>query len=258
MTPIAGAALRRQPFHGVRLIVRFNWPFYALSASVIALSFVAYRRYPDGVIHEWLAPVAALTLFWTVSSLVASWIVYDASPLMKGNWVADALEFQPRTWLNIHAGFDETTEVLQTQFDSSGGRVLDIFDPVEMTEPSIARARLPRETSVPQEHVDYRHLAVTTATIDAVFLLLSAHELRTEDARSAFFEEVGRVIRGTGRVIVVEHLRDAANFVAYGPGFLHFHSRRTWMRCFEQAGLAVRRESAITPFVRVFVLEKSR
>jgi SAM-dependent methyltransferase len=258
MTPIAGAVLRRQPCQGVRLIVRFNWPFYALAASVIGVSLVATRLYPSNAIHDWLSPIAALTGFWSVGSLVASWIVYDGSSLMKGTWMVDALESQPRTWINIHAGFDETSAVLHAQFDSSSGRAFDIFDPIEMTESSIGRARLEQQASLPQEQVDFRHLPVSTDAVDAVFLLLSAHELRTDHARCALFEEVRRVIRSTGRVIVVEHLRDAANFVAYGPGFLHFHSRRTWMRSFEQAGLAVHREFAITPFVRVFVLEKSR
>lgn len=42
----------------------------------------------------------------------------------------------------------------------------------------------------------------------------------------------------------------------FGPGFLHFHSRRVWTRCFAAAGLAVHEEFSITPFVRIFVLRR--
>jgi hypothetical protein len=52
-----------------------------------------------------------------------------------------------------------------------------------------------------------------------------------------------------GRVVIVEHLRDLANFAAFGPGFVHFHSLATWRRAWESAALRLADE-----FVRVFVL----
>ena len=122
-----------------------------------------------------------------------------------------------------------------------------------MTEPSIARARRAQGDGE-SEPVDFRRLPVATGTIEAALLLLSAHELRTDDARVALFDEMRRVLAPGGRVVVAEHLRDGPNFLAFGPGFLHFHSRRTWTRCFTRAGFAVHKEFSITPFVRVFVL----
>jgi hypothetical protein len=58
-------------------------------------------------------------------------------------------------------------------------------------------------------------------------------------------------------VVVAEHLRNWANFAAFGPGFLHFFSRRTWARCFRQARFVIDLEFSITPFIRVFVLRRS-
>jgi hypothetical protein len=55
---------------------------------------------------------------------------------------------------------------------------------------------------------------------------------------------------------VTEHLRDPANFLAYTIGFLHFHSRRTWLDTFQSAGLRVEREVKTTPFVTTFFLAK--
>jgi SAM-dependent methyltransferase len=97
-------------------------------------------------------------------------------------------------------------------------------------------------------------LPAAAGTIDAVVLPLSAHELRTAAARRALFGEIRRVLAPGGRVVVVEHLRNLANVAAFGPGALHFHSRRTWAQCFSEAAFVVCREFPITPFVRVFVL----
>ena len=87
-------------------------------------------------------------------------------------------------------------------------------------------------------------------------LLLSAHELRSEEGRGALFTELRRVLGPGGRIVVAEHLRDWANFLAYGPGVLHFHSRRTWLRCFTRHRFDVHAEFSITPFVRIFVLRR--
>jgi hypothetical protein len=49
-------------------------------------------------------------------------------------------------------------------------------------------------------------------------------------------------------------MRDLANFLAFGPGFLHFHSRESWRRAWESAGFHSTDEFRVTAWVRVFVL----
>jgi len=246
-------------------IVRFNWPFYAAAALVTAAAPLVMPRLPP---VWWLRLPAALAFalvaMWLAASLVASWVVYDRSRLMQWDWVLQALGFRPRAWINIHSGHDESSEALRRIFDGAGGRVFDIFSPSEMTEPSITRARLRsqrerrqgRADAIEAEHVDYRKLPLPNGTIDVATLLLSAHELRSDEARGALFSELRRVLGPGGRVVVAEHLRDWANFLAYGPGCLHFHSRRTWLRCFTRHRFDVHAEFSITPFVRIFVLRR--
>ncbi|HEX9366948.1 MAG TPA: class I SAM-dependent methyltransferase [Vicinamibacterales bacterium] len=241
---------------GVRQIVRFNWPFYGIAAAALALAPPVIMRLPLPAAARALVYAATgLAGLWIATSLVASWIVYDRSPLMRWDWLPRALGFQPGAWINIHAGLDESTPAVRAIFGARG-RVFDIFDPAEMTEPSIAVARRTARNAVTPETVDFRHLPVATGTIEAALLLLSAHELRTDAARTALFTELRRVLGPGGRVVVAEHLRDAANFLAFGPGFLHFHSRRTWARCFSRTRFDIHAEFPITPFVRVFVLRR--
>lgn len=265
---------------GVRQIVRLNWPFYAAAVAVVTAAPLVIQRLPAAAwIRVPIYTATGLVAMWLVASLAASWIVYDRSRLMQWDWVLQALGFHPSSWINLHAGLDESTPALRAMFKDAGGRVFDIFDPERMTEPSIIRARTvarlrsqgelrrgkpassgePRrgkpETEEP-ERADFRRLPVPTGTIDAALLLLSAHELRSDEARTALFTELRRVLGPGGRVVIAEHLRDAANFFAFGPGFLHFHSRRTWTRCFARTRFDIHAEFPITPFVRVFVLRR--
>jgi SAM-dependent methyltransferase len=241
--------------HGVRQIVRFNWPFYAAAAAVVIPGPLVIPRLSGTFgMHAALYAALGLTAFWTIGSLAVSWLVYDRSCLMTGDWIRGALGYRPRTWLSIHAGLDELTPILRARLPGSHGRVFDIFDPLQVTEPSIGRAR--KANGGHSEAVDFHNLPVPSETMDAAFLLLSAHELRTHEARCALFREVHRVLKPGRRVIVAEHLRNAANVLAFGPGALHFHSRRAWTRGFEHARLGIYDEFTITPFVRVFVLRR--
>jgi len=243
---------------GVVQIVRFNWPFYAAAAVVLAGIELGMRLVPiPSTTRVLLQAVTGPAALWMVASIAASWIIYDRSRLSRWEWIGDAIGLRPRRWINVHAGFDQSTPALQRLLAPSDGRVFDIFDPVEMSEPSVARARRLCRPEVDPEPVDFHHLPVPQDSIDAAFLLLSAHELRTDAARASFFGELHRVLSPAGRIIVAEHLRDCANFAAFGPGFLHFFSRRTWARCFAQARFVIDREFSITPFIRVFVLRRS-
>ncbi|MGN6727314.1 MAG: class I SAM-dependent methyltransferase [Tepidisphaeraceae bacterium] len=256
MTP-DGTPPRRRPFQGLAQIVRFNWPMYVFAAIAGTIGLVGIALLP---MPPWarvaLCLATAIGLFWAIASLVVSFWIYDVSSLCKWTWVPGVLTEQPTHWLNIHCGFDESTASLAALFPQSKGRPLDIFDAAEMTEPSILRARTIRTGQPPAEPADYRRLPAANASHDAAFLILAAHELRSPDARATLFRELYRVIRPGGQIVVAEHLRDPTNFIAFGPGFLHFHSRASWQATFTDSGLFVERAFRITPFVAVFILRR--
>ena len=218
-------------------IVRFNWPYYVTAALAVIGGIVmaaivplpAWARYP-------LYVAIGLMIVWLVTSLVASWIVYDRSRLMDWDWVLQALGFSPASWINLQAGHTDARPALEKIFAGATGQVFDIYD---------ARAMAADRT-----------LPLARGTVDVAMLVLSAHQLRSDEARSALFAELRRVLGPAGRVVVAEHMRDWTNFLAYGPGSLLFHSRRTWIRCFARHRFDVHAEFSITPFVRVFVLRR--
>ena len=92
--------------------------------------------------------------------------------------------------------------------------------------------------------------------MDTIFAIFAAHEIRDEAERIAFFKELRRVLEKGGAILVTEHLRNGANFLAYQIGFLHFYARPAWLRVFRQAGLQLVKQVNHTPFITTFMLQQ--
>lgn len=245
----------RSSFHGTRQILSFNAPFYALSVAAIGAAWVFSRFQPRGIVRIGAQIGAALGAFWTLASIAASWWVYDFSGLMKWRWLEDFFEQKPKRWANFHAGLDEATPILNQIFGD--GEVFDFYDEKTMTEPSIHRARRLFECEIAPQAADFRALPMENEVLDAAFVLFSAHEIRDARDRESFFAQLHRVLALGGRLIVVEHVRDAANFAVFGPGALHFWSAAEWERL-ARPGFALRHARKFTPFARVWVWEKEK
>jgi ubiquinone/menaquinone biosynthesis C-methylase UbiE len=158
--------------------------------------------------------------------------------------------------VNIHAGLDETSLALQEMYPAAEVTILDIYDPVEMPEPSIARARREARSSLASVKADFRRLPLQTASADLVTVIFVAHELRRAASKEALFRELARVIKPGGNVLLVEHLRDAWNLAAFGPGAFHFFPRREWLRVAVATGFELSGETLRTVFVHAFVLHR--
>jgi hypothetical protein len=246
----------RGAWAGMWTIVRFNWTLYVLAGGLLVGSLTA-----TALLHAPLPRLAAALatggcLWFLVGSLGTSHWVYDLSDLYCWRWLDRALGGQkPSRIILCHSGFDEASPALQKIFPTAAWRVLDHYDAATMTEPSIHRAR--RLFPPTPETIAARADAWPTpsAGADLIFGILAIHELRTPAALAAWFAEARRNLETGGRVVIIEHVRDFANFLAFGPGFLHFHSPAMWHRAWSAAGLRATGTFRVTPFLRVFVLQ---
>ncbi|MGB8191164.1 MAG: class I SAM-dependent methyltransferase [Chitinophagaceae bacterium] len=190
-------------------------------------------------------------------SLFVSSYIYDFSDLYKFAWLKNIKQTGNGKIMNINAGFDETSDLLRSRFQHAQFILADFYDAEKHTEVSIKRARKAYPADPATLPVNTKHLPVEDNAVDKVFCMLSAHEIRNDEERVYFFKELRRVLAASGQIIVTEHLRDAANFLAYNIGFFHFHSRATWLKTFRLSGLMIEKEIKITPFITTFVLEKN-
>jgi len=245
-------------FHGVAQILVFNWPFYAtaLLLDSAALLVLVHLSLPLPFRSAVMLTAAVGTYFFAASLLISHY-VYDRSPLYRWSWLADTLPHPPASFANIHAGLDQTSPALRSLFPHASRRILDIHTAAQMSEPSIERARRRASPNQASESADFAALPLANGECDTIFLIFAAHELRSRGARLSLFRELHRSLQPGGSVVLVEHLRDWKNFLAYGPGTFHFFSRREWLTVAAQAGLHVGAQSSVTPFVACFVFTRS-
>ena len=251
-------------FRGVIQVAQFNWPKVLGGVVVSAAGLAGWRRLPG-----WLRVGVLGALFWTPVSLVASWWVYDRSALRRWRFVADRLPRVPQTVLLVVAGFDEVSPALAEVFPDARIEAMDV---VSDPEPSVRRARRLYPAHAPV--VDPVTLGADQA-YDLVLFAQSAHEIRDPRTRHAMLAAARRAVsadeadeadgadsadRARGRegpdgaVVVVEHVRDLANAVAFGPGFWHFQTAAAWRASFAAGGLRVRDHRTVTPLVHCWTL----
>ncbi len=246
----------RKPFQGVTNIVRFNWHYYILSAALL-LAIYLLRFFFASRYHLYINILLAIIILVNLISLSVSFYVYDLSELYHLSWLDKFIPNENKIIININAGFDETSELLQAKYPNTALEVFDFYDPAKHTEVSIKRARKAYPPYKGTKQIITSSLPLQNNSVDNIFVILSAHEIRNDDDRIVFFKELNRVSKPSGKIIITEHLRDFPNFLAYNIGFFHFFSKPSWNKTFSNADLRIHDEIKITPFITTFILEKN-
>lgn len=246
----------RKPFQGIFNIFRFNWHFYLMSVALIFLILLFNLIFKTP--YQLFGYLAIFLIFInTLISLLVSYYVYDLSDLYKLNWL-DKLAILPNSkMLNINAGFDETSILLKEKYPEQELIVFDFYDPIKHTELSLKRARKAYPPFPGTQQISYYHFPLPENYADHIFVVLSAHEIRSESERIIFFKELNRILKQNGKIVVIEHLKDLQNFLAYNIGFFHFVSKSSWYAAFKISNLKTVLEIKITPFITTFILEKN-
>jgi SAM-dependent methyltransferase len=242
----------RRPFQGVLNILSFNRHFYIIGGTVLAavVAWHVAKGLPPGVF--W-AIVAAFS-YGLLMPLLVSAYVYDFSGYYSFGWLEGVVPDKESLshMVNINAGFDETSFILAERFPKARLEVFDFYDAERHTEPAIVRARKVSLLYPATKVIQSNAIPMEDSSADLIFLLSAAHEIRSNEEKVQFLRECRRVCRSGGLVIMVEHLRDLPNFLAFSIGVTHFFSRRVWRKAFSDAGFATIGERKFTPFMSVF------
>ena len=247
--------IKRTSFQCVSNIIRFNWHFYTVAGIIVLFLIIAGVLSPPGT--RILISLLMLMVFLSILfSLALSHYVYDRSGFYTLNWKNELIISGENKIITINAGFDETSHLLREKFPSANLTVFDFYDPAKHTEVSIERARNVYAIYPGTKTISTSDIPLPANSVDYIFLILSAHEIRSSAERIYFFHQLMTALRPTGRIVVTEHLRDLPNFIAFNVGFFHFFSRKEWCSTFTSAGLSIIKENKITPFISSFILKK--
>lgn len=244
--------VKRRKFQGVLNILSFNRHFYVFGLGILAVLFVSYLFFEWPEMAFWLIVIAFL--YGLIMPLIVSAWVYDFSGYYKFQWLKKIINNSEGVHqiVNINAGFDETSFIIEDRFPGAEIKVFDFYNASQHTEPAIKRARKVSLVYPNTQQIASHSITVEDKTIDIVFLLSAVHEIRKHDEKVQFLKECYRICKPDGKVIMVEHLRDFPNFLAFSVGFTHFFSRSTWKNAFERAGFSTFQETKFTPFMSVF------
>lgn len=244
----------RKRLQGVANIIRFNWHFYLIGLLSLVALVIAWTCL-GSTADRAIVVVAVVAVSWNLFvSLAVSAYVYDFSGFYTLTWLRRYLQTDGNRVANVHAGFDETSGIIAGVHTMASLSVYDFYDAARHTEVSIRRARATYGSYPGTTQIDTRNSVLAEGPYDLILLILAAHEIRSEAEAVSFFSGLKDHLAPGGRIIVVEHLRDTANFMAYTVGFFHFLSRRRWLRTFGDAGLFLEAEEKINPFITLFCL----
>jgi len=247
--------IKRRKFQGVLNILSFNRHFYVVGLSVLTLITASYLMFGWSSLLFWTIIVAFS--YGLLMPLLVSAYVYDFSGYYNFDWLQKINhgDSSSNQIININAGFDETSFILKQKLPESNLRVFDFYNSDKHTEQAIIRAGKVSLIYPNTMQINSNHIPLETKSIDTVFLLSAAHEIRSNKEKIAFLKECARICKPSGKVIMVEHLRDLPNFLAFSIGFTHFFSKNTWEKSFKTAGFKQIAEHKFTPFMSVFNCE---
>lgn len=243
----------RKSFQGVSNIIRFNWHFYvlALLLLIVLLSLSSVFPSPISIILIIFVSFVSLTL---LISLSVSYYIYDTTDLYELNWLGN---INGMTVLNVNAGFDETSGIISAKFPTANLTICDFYNSEKHTEISIKRARVAYPPQPGSLSVSTEKLPFEDNTFDKVIAIFCVHEIRNDIERSRFLEELNRVTKNDGQLLITEHIRDWKNFFAYSIGFFHFLSKKTWLKNFHNAKFNINRTIKNNPLITTYILENN-
>jgi len=240
----------RKQFQGVLNILSFNRHFYIIGLIVLTLISLSKLLINWHNMLFWI--IILSVIYGLIMPLIISAYVYDFSKYYNFEWLNKLNNINTKNIININAGFDETSFILKKKFPLANIKVFDFYNPKQHTEKAIIRARKASVIFPNTTAIKSTKFPVENNSIDTIFLLSAAHEIRSNSEKIMFLKECKRVLKDNGQVILVEHLRDFPNFLAFSVGFTHFFSKKTWISVFKSAGFNAYNEHKFTAFMSVF------
>lgn len=247
----------RGPFQGIGNILYINWSYYLLTIVLVMILAVLEYLMPSPGISLYKIAVLLICISLLLS-LIVSYYIYDLSSLYRLTWLNNFPKIPENAKIvNIHAGIDETSQLIKRQFPKAYLLIYSLYDRQRHKEKSIEKAQKKAPLSPYTISISLSFLPLMPNSVDAIFIIISTHRLENQQERIRFFKQMQEALKANGQLIVVEHVRDTLNLLAYTWGASHFLPSKAWHKIFEQSDLLVNQKRKVTPFLTVYSLGKT-
>ena len=184
--------IERKKFQGVLNILSFNRHFYIYGLIILVLIISNFLIFKWSTIFLWVIIIAFL--YGLIMPLIVSAYVYDFSGYYDFNWLnkLNLKDSDTKQLININAGFDETSFIIKSHFPESDLKVFDFYNSKQHTEPAIVRARKVSLVYPETQQIKSDFIPFKDQTVDIIFLLSAAHEIRSHEEKNNVFKRVSQ------------------------------------------------------------------
>ena len=178
--------IKRRNFQGVLNILSFNRHFYVFGfiALTLIIGSTFILNWSKGL--YWL--VISAFIYGLTMPLFVSAYVYDFSGFYDFDWLKKMKieDTKDKFNLNINAGFDETSYIIESILPQSNLQVYDFYNAKQHTEPAIIRARKVSLVYPNTQQINSNSIPLNDSSVDNIFLLSAIHEIRKHDEKVQF------------------------------------------------------------------------
>lgn len=244
--------------------VRSQWPIYLFG-------------YGGGILLLFAAIVVSLTQGWysfvilaLVGLLVLAYLLgvslWSYHALHDNHSIRDTLyemgELDPTmTIVDVNLGLREFPVALSRRMTTGKVIVLDVYNPLLAPNRALARAHDAGDRPVSDPRLSWRDgsinlLPLPDNSIQAITLVQVASELWQEGDRLRLLQEVNRVLRPGGRLLLAERVQTPVNLLVSGLTGLRLPPAAYWLDLVERSDFKIRRTRSLGDLMMCIRVDK--
>ena len=249
---------------GMIRYLQSRWPTYAIGFCVglillLAAVWLSATRGWHALIIFGLATFLVGTYFG-VMSLWSAHQIYDIQNISQH--LIKLGELQPEdTLIHIDLGRRQLAIELCRHLTTGRVIVIDVYNPQMTPGRELARARSQTKRPAPDPRLSWRDgkislLPLADGSVQAVTMSEVASEFWQIGDRQQLFNEVFRILRPGGCLLLVERLRTSTNLMVLGPAALQLASKDYWEKLLSDTGFKIEKTVNLNELIYCFRADK--
>lgn len=241
-----------------KLVILFNYRKILLGICVVVIFLIISFLISSPIFDILFKVMSLLIILNIIASVLASYILYDKSDLYELKELGGILDFEKiENAVLVHASFDPLSKRLEQKYQNLNLNVCDIYENRHEHESGINVSKKVFPPNPKEIRINPSQLPFENQSQDTILAITAIHEILEHRDRVLFFEEVKRILKTEGILVVSEQFRDVTNFIFFNIGAFHFLSQKQWEKAISEAGLKIIKNKKITPFANMLIIKTS-